>query len=436
MSEGTENQDTHEASRNQKLLERAREAYFQGKISQAAYLWEKVLDSHPENEEAQACRGYVRRNSIALRAVALGKDIKVPPPPSFLEPSNHPKVQGGGPKRHSSTEDMEWSDLGFEDPSEPESGGTALEESTGGQGDTGGFGFSAEAASGLQRAARDTSRITTRFKPEEVSGKELVEGLQPATEMGEPDPDGVGDGGLAEEGAPERGGAREPKPSTTLSGMPTSRLMPKDLFDPDAAQFGAPARSAEADLPPPDTASPVSPLMPAQLEGSEESAIPDVETEPAATDTSEPEAQPADSEDLEVKPADWRSEALLDPDKGLRQAQELFERGHHTDSLEICELLADALPDNETRKELMERNLEILESLYLEKLGDTDAVPRVELAQGNLQDIQMDHKTAFLLTRIDGMLTIEEVLDIAGMSRFEAAKTLVQALEEGIIRID
>lgn len=448
MSEGSRDQNTQATSRTQNLLERARRAYFDGKISQAAYLWEKVLDGDPENEEAQSCRSYVRRNSIALRAVALGKDIKVPPPPRFLDPANRLQEKVDGPKRHSSTEDLEWSDLGFGgEPRDRTSASEDKSSATPGQGESVGFGSRAESAPSFQKGARDTSRITTRFKPEEVSGKELVEGLQPATEMGEmsgPGTDGL-DTSCPSGGEPREGElAPEPKPSTTLSGMPTSRLMPKDLFDPDAAQFAHPVSSVETAstaMSPQEAVSPSISIQPDESEHPPEHPPepppgPVDETEHGESDKEEPDEEPGGSEDLEIQPADLRSEALLDPEKGLRHARELFDRGEHTDSLELCEILADALPDDEVRTTLMAKNLEILEALYLERLGDPETVPRVDLAQGNLQDIQMDHKTAFLLTRIDGTLTIEEILDIAGMSRFEAVKNLVQALEEGIICID
>jgi hypothetical protein len=40
-----------------------------------------------------------------------------------------------------------------------------------------------------------------------------------------------------------------------------------------------------------------------------------------------------------------------------------------------------------------------------------------------------------LLSRVDGLSTIEEVLDVCGMPRLEALKTLVDLLERGAIRV-
>jgi hypothetical protein len=48
----------------------------------------------------------------------------------------------------------------------------------------------------------------------------------------------------------------------------------------------------------------------------------------------------------------------------------------------------------------------------------------------------LDHRAGFLLSRVDGLSTVEEVLDICGMPRLEALKTLVDLLDRGAIRVE
>lgn len=459
------------------LLQKAKKEFFLGKVSQAAYLWEKALEKAPDNEEALACRAYVRKNSIALRAVALGKDLKVPPPPEFLKREDDPRGKTGGARRFSSTEDLEWSDLEDEPPqSQSISQGQEV-----GTRDTPTEGAESEA---------DEDSVLLPSLPElaydrQDDGREDVEkdGLEVGDDVGEGDYSKAAERQIVSqtegEEADDRpgpslsvGGGVEviPKPSTTLSGMPTSRLLPKDLFNPDGVSFsdggvsmsdvglneekggarspghvdveGGGLKESEPEL--------------ASMPGDDEVVSPSESDETIRGDGGEAqESHSVEDRDLEqsdsgqtdmsvlqdpeehvVKMSDRESEALLDPEKGLVYARELFEAGEHAESLRICELLEDQLEGNEDIEDLIEQNREILEKLYIQRLGGLDSVPRVELGAGDLQNMDMDHKTAFLLTRIDGMLTIDDVMSIAGMSRLETAKMLMKALEKGIIVIE
>jgi hypothetical protein len=44
-------------------------------------------------------------------------------------------------------------------------------------------------------------------------------------------------------------------------------------------------------------------------------------------------------------------------------------------------------------------------------------------------------KTAFLLSRLDGGLTLENALDVAGMPRMEALHALIELEQNGMIRL-
>lgn len=427
------------------LLDRARSEFFKGKISQAAYLWEKVLESDPDNAEASACRAYIRKNSIGLRARANGRKVDVEPPPVFLE-RNENEVEAGV-RRFSSTDELEWPDPEDDLREEmSEAGGVVASDSQ--EGDS--------------EPVQDDEEAVMLPSPPQIEGfgAGLAEedSLSSSGELGERDSENFGDQvrrndsfdvfddtpTIARDNLSKKptsafghvlGGATQPdsdglpKPSTTLSGMPASEVLPRGFFEMEEVKF-----SASDDL------------------GEEAGGDADMDDEPTMDRGSFREREALD--DLEVDmddeptrergglrkqaglSADIESEALLDPRKGLVRARELFRAGRHTESMRICELIEKGLPANADLEDLVEQNREMLESIYIEKLGDLSVVPRVELGSGHLQDIKMDHKTAFLLTRIDGMLTLEDVMSIAGMTRLDAAKMLLDAIEQGIIVLD
>jgi hypothetical protein len=47
----------------------------------------------------------------------------------------------------------------------------------------------------------------------------------------------------------------------------------------------------------------------------------------------------------------------------------------------------------------------------------------------------LDHRAGFLLSRIDGNVSIETLLEIAAMPRFDSLRTLSALLRDGLIRI-
>jgi len=67
-------------------------------------------------------------------------------------------------------------------------------------------------------------------------------------------------------------------------------------------------------------------------------------------------------------------------------------------------------------------------------LGDLDRQPALARPLHELASAPISPRAAFLLSRIDGMLTIDEILDVSGMPRLEAYRHLTQLFLRGILR--
>ena len=48
---------------------------------------------------------------------------------------------------------------------------------------------------------------------------------------------------------------------------------------------------------------------------------------------------------------------------------------------------------------------------------------------------QIDSRAAFLLSRVDGNLSFEEILDVSGMTRLEALRHLARLVGRGILSV-
>ena len=70
----------------------------------------------------------------------------------------------------------------------------------------------------------------------------------------------------------------------------------------------------------------------------------------------------------------------------------------------------------------------LLGRTYQAVLGGLDKIPQHGNATPNLEP-----RSAFLLSRLDGSLTIEDVLDVSGMPRLEALRVLAELVVRGVI---
>jgi hypothetical protein len=117
------------------------------------------------------------------------------------------------------------------------------------------------------------------------------------------------------------------------------------------------------------------------------------------------------------------------------EMEELYALDDLTGALRYAELILGREPESQQAKRCAENCRKRLLSLYSSKIGNLGAVPVPALGDAELRWLGLDHRSGFLLSRVDGVSTVEEVLDICGMPRLEALKTLVDLLDRGAIRV-
>lgn len=100
------------------------------------------------------------------------------------------------------------------------------------------------------------------------------------------------------------------------------------------------------------------------------------------------------------------------------------------DALTALDGVADSARDR-----LLLTAREVLERAFLAHIGPLHATA---IPVGRVPDMAsrpLDHRAGFLLSRMDGALTIEGLIDIAGMSRFETLRTLSTLLRAGLVQL-
>ena len=109
--------------------------------------------------------------------------------------------------------------------------------------------------------------------------------------------------------------------------------------------------------------------------------------------------------------------------------------GHFPVAVVAIDLALDENPESAVAQKLIHSNRELLFEIYGNYLGDPSAVPGLALPMSAIPMSELDHRAAFLLSRVDGVLSIEDVLDVAGMARLEAFRHLSRLMLRGILEI-
>lgn len=118
------------------------------------------------------------------------------------------------------------------------------------------------------------------------------------------------------------------------------------------------------------------------------------------------------------------------------EMEELYGLGEFTGALRIAELVLGARPDDEQAQLCAENSRLKLEQRYSSKIGPLSQVPIIDLSDAEIRWLGLDHRAGFVLSRIDSNSSIEELVDICGMSRLELFKTLIELLNRGAIHFE
>lgn len=117
-------------------------------------------------------------------------------------------------------------------------------------------------------------------------------------------------------------------------------------------------------------------------------------------------------------------------------AQEMNDRvslGDYTGALEIAEKLLETNPDDDAVKVVAESCRGILKQMYTARIGPLDRVPLVMVARDQLRWLSIDHRAGFVLSLVDGVSSLEMILDVSGMPELDALRILSELAQQRII---
>lgn len=122
---------------------------------------------------------------------------------------------------------------------------------------------------------------------------------------------------------------------------------------------------------------------------------------------------------------------LLDQVRAEREANNI------SAALDICEEILKRSPGDLDTQVLADEIKEELVSFYLEDLKPLDQIPELAADDANILELSLDPIGGFLLSQIDGRITLEELLTIMGtFDQYRVVSALHLFINQEILRLN
>jgi hypothetical protein len=127
--------------------------------------------------------------------------------------------------------------------------------------------------------------------------------------------------------------------------------------------------------------------------------------------------------------------AIFDKADPEAEMNERFTIGDFAGALRVAEELLASDPKREDATRIARESKSHLLTQYEARLGSLDRVPAVVMGVSGLRDLAIDHRAGFLLSHIDGVSSLETILDVSGMPRLDAVKILVELVQKRVVAL-
>ncbi len=119
----------------------------------------------------------------------------------------------------------------------------------------------------------------------------------------------------------------------------------------------------------------------------------------------------------------------------LAELRERYALGDFSGALTIAEGILEDDKDNGDAQRYAESCRDVLKQMYAARLGSLQQVPVVAIPAEQLRWLTLDHRSGFLLSHVDGVSTLEEILDVSGMNHLEAMRIIYELLQQKVIAL-
>jgi hypothetical protein len=127
--------------------------------------------------------------------------------------------------------------------------------------------------------------------------------------------------------------------------------------------------------------------------------------------------------------------AVSELDQLLKDAKSQLDFADHSGALVTLEKILATNPAHPEALRMKAKCEATLVSMYESKLGNLGRKPTLKLRPDEVIWLNLDHRAGFVLAQIDGMVTLEDIFTLSGMTRLDTARILAQLVEEKVIKV-
>lgn len=253
-------------------------------------------------------------------------------------------------------------------------------------------------------------------------------------------------------------GTPPPRPPAAPPSAPVHVLSPDEYFsldsDPPAAPRSADSTAPYAAIPPSPpnsapTARPPAPPLKTRSPGVPPQSPSLTGLELADLDSLDSSSSPLQKsrEQSRLDPRDPLLELSSDPPppaafrevaptaSAIADMKDRYAMGDFSGALVIAEKLLETNPEDLEAPRYAQSCRDVLTQMYSARLGSLDQRVEVAVPSDQIRWLTLDHRAGFLLSLIDGGITVDQILDISGMPRLDALRIMYQLLDQRVISL-
>lgn len=112
-----------------------------------------------------------------------------------------------------------------------------------------------------------------------------------------------------------------------------------------------------------------------------------------------------------------------------------FAMGDFSGALELADSILNKAPRDQEALSLAAKCREVLQDMYASRISGLDRVPLVVMSHDQIRWLSLDHRAGFMLSMIDGISSVDDLLDVSGMQRLDALRILCGLLDQKVISL-
>jgi tetratricopeptide (TPR) repeat protein len=117
----------------------------------------------------------------------------------------------------------------------------------------------------------------------------------------------------------------------------------------------------------------------------------------------------------------------------LDEAIRLIGKNQFEPAYELLQMVIQNDPKNEKAQEFLDTTKGLLLKDYLAEIGDTNYIVKLNKGMEDIMKINLTKESAYILSMIDGNLSVEELLTLSGLDRFNFMRNIAMLLRNDII---